>query len=94
MKLQAGGGEERLERSRPSPAHAEGWVGTYSLFFSLTLAPLRSSSSVTCFLLGWGEATAQCWKTAESFNVSSRAQNQPGPDPLTRLWTRLLGLLR
>lgn len=33
---------------------------TYSLFFSLMLAPLRSNSSVTCFLLGWGEATAQC----------------------------------
>lgn len=33
---------------------------THSLFFSLMLAPFRSSSSVTCFLLGCGEATAQC----------------------------------
>lgn len=33
---------------------------THSLFFSLTLAPFLSSSSVTCFLLGWGDATAQC----------------------------------
>ena len=37
--------------------------GTYSLFFSLMLAPLRSSSSVTCFRLGCGEATAQCCNT-------------------------------
>ena len=26
------------------------------------LAPLRNNNSVTCFLFGWGEATAQCWK--------------------------------
>ena len=36
---------------------------TYSLFFSLTLAPFLSSSSATCFLLGCKEATAQCCNT-------------------------------
>lgn len=39
---------------------------THSLFFSLTLAPFLSSSSVTCFLLGWGDATAQCCKRRTS----------------------------
>jgi len=36
--------------------------GTYSLFFSLTLAPFLSNSSVTCFRLGCTAATAQCCK--------------------------------
>lgn len=36
---------------------------TYSLFFSLTLAPFLSNSSATCFRLGCKEATAQCCKS-------------------------------
>lgn len=46
------------------------------------LAPLRSSSSVTCFLLGWGEAIAQCWKTAETFKISPKHENKPQTDQL------------
>lgn len=58
--------EGRSDTKKPQyeapPGELEQLKGTvtHSLFFSLTLAPFRSSSSATCFLFGWGEATAQC----------------------------------
>lgn len=45
---------------------------TYSLFFSLTLAPFLRSSSATCFRLGCKEATAQCCNTNKSQFKKSR----------------------